>query len=156
MEQEILYALLQHIEKHPKGEENKEWFIRLIQNSLNNTTNSDIDTDLIYNATVEENLLANLLVVDIKTIVKVRLIQKIINTLWEENNWDITILNSYILNEKPDQQKTSSNDLENINKNENEREDLNMVPIEELPSTEIEMTNNGSIHTTTEISHTPC
>ena len=86
MEQEILEALLVCIEKHPKGSENKEWFIKLIQDSLNGNTNSETNEDLIYNATVVENILANLLAVDIKTIVKIKLLYKIINTVWEENN----------------------------------------------------------------------
>ena len=88
MEQEILNALLLCIEKHSEGNEHKEWFIKLIQDSLNGNTNSETNEDLIYNATVIENLLANLLAVDIKVIVKIRLLYKIINTLWEENNWD--------------------------------------------------------------------
>ena len=82
MEQEILEALLVCIKKHPKGNENKEWFIKLIQDSLNGNTNSETNKDLIYNATVVENILANLLAVDIKTIVKIKLIYKIINAVW--------------------------------------------------------------------------
>ena len=81
MEQEILEALLVCIEKYSKGSENKEWFIKLIQDSLNGNTNSETNEDLIYNATVVENILANLLAVDIKTIVKIRLLYKIINTV---------------------------------------------------------------------------
>ena len=101
MEHEILNALLLCIEKYPEGSENKEWFIKLIQDSLNGNTNSEIDADLIYNATVIENLLANLLAVDIKVIVKIRIVYKIINTLWEENKWDSNLLNSYILKKSP-------------------------------------------------------
>jgi len=149
MEQEILQALLQYIEKHPKGDENKEWLIRLIHNSLNNTSSFDIDADLIYNATVGENILANLLAVDIKTIVKVRMLQKIINALWEENNWDMAILNKYILNEKPDQQEISPNGLKNINTEEMEKEKSDKELIEELSSPEIEMIDNDSISITT-------
>ena len=81
MEHEILQALLRCIEKHPKGSENKEWFIKLIQDSLNGVTSPEIDADLFYNATVVENLLVNLLAIDIKIIVKVRMVYKIINTL---------------------------------------------------------------------------
>ena len=100
MEQEILEALLACIEKHPKESENKEWFIKLIQDSLNGNTNSETNEDLIYNATVVENILANLLIVDIKIIIKIKLLYKIINTVWEENNWDVNLLNSYIFQEK--------------------------------------------------------
>jgi hypothetical protein len=101
MEHEILQALLYCIEKHPKGDENKEWFTKLIQNSLNGNADLEIDADLIYNATVIESILASILSVDIKTIVKVRLVHKIICTLWEENNWDTNTLTSYILENKP-------------------------------------------------------
>src|SRR5438876_153678 len=61
MEQEILQALLNCIEKHPEEGENKTWFTRLIKNSLSCNNSSEIDTDLIYNATVIESILANLL-----------------------------------------------------------------------------------------------
>src|SRR5438552_6668000 len=99
--QDILQALLQCVENHLKGDENKEWFVKLIQDSLNGTTNQETDIDLIYNATVIENILVNLLTIDIRIIVKVRMVHKIINTLWEENKWDTNLLNSYILNNKP-------------------------------------------------------
>jgi hypothetical protein len=88
---------LQCIENHPKGDENKEWFAKLIQDSLNGTTNQETDIDLIYNATVIENILVNLLAIDIRIIVKVRMVHKIINTLWKENKWDANLLNSYIV-----------------------------------------------------------
>ena len=81
MEQEILQALLHYVERNPKGDENKEWLVRLIQSSLNDTPNQEIEADLFYNAMIGENLLANLLAVDIKTIVKIRMIHKIINNL---------------------------------------------------------------------------
>src|SRR5438552_15394381 len=112
MEHEILQALLYCIEKHPKESENKEWFIKLIQDSFNGITSPEIDADLFYNATVVENLLANLLAIDIKIIVKVKIVHKIINILWEENNWDITLLNSYILGDKPIPQNISQDNLE--------------------------------------------
>src|SRR5438552_2751712 len=46
--QEILQALLQCIENHPKEDENKKWFAKLIQDSLNGITNQETDIDLIY------------------------------------------------------------------------------------------------------------
>ena len=52
MEQEILQALLQCIEKYPEGSNNKEWFTKLIQDSLNGINSQDTDINLIYNATV--------------------------------------------------------------------------------------------------------
>ena len=122
MEQEILEALLVYIEKHPKGSENKEWFIKLIQNSLNSNTNSETNENLIYNTTVVENILANLLAVNIKTIVKIRLLYKIINTVWKENNWDVNLLNSYIFEEKPiphDTQNISQDNSEVLNISQN-------------------------------------
>src|SRR5438477_2462601 len=143
MEQEILKALLACIEKHPKGSENKEWFIKLIQDSLNGNTNSETNEDLIYNATVVENILANLLAVDIKTIIKIRLLYKIINTVWEENNWDVNFLNSYIFEEKStsrDTQDISQENSEVLNISQNTGN--NQTTIEELPSLEIEMINN--------------
>ena len=101
MELGIIQALLQCVEKYPKGEENKEWFTRLFQDSLNNTTSSTTDDDLIYNATVVENILATLLSIDIKTIVKIRMVHKVVLTLWRENNWDPNELDKYIVGEKP-------------------------------------------------------
>ena len=71
MEQEIIAALLQCIERYPEGQTNKTWFTKLFQNSLGNQQDPDIDVDLIYNATVLENLLARILAIDIKTIVKI-------------------------------------------------------------------------------------
>src|SRR4051812_44042508 len=109
IEHKIIQALLHCIEKHPKGSENKEWFIKLIQDNLNGITSLEIDADLFYNATVVKNLLANLLAIDIKIIVKVRIVHKIINILWKENNWDIILLNSYILDDKSILQNISLN-----------------------------------------------
>ena len=83
--QGIFQALLQYVENHYKGNENKEQVGRLIQDSLNGTTNYEPDLDLIYNTTVIESILVNLLAIDIKTIVKVRITYKIINILWKEN-----------------------------------------------------------------------
>ena len=55
---QIIQALLQCIEKYPEGSENKEWFMKLFQDSLNGRTNIETEVDLIYNATVIENILA--------------------------------------------------------------------------------------------------
>jgi hypothetical protein len=82
---QIIQALLQCIEKYPEGSENKEWFMKLFQDSLNGRTNIETEVDLIYNATVIENILATLLAIDIKLIVKVRMVHKVITTIWEEN-----------------------------------------------------------------------
>ena len=87
MEQEILLilqALVELIEKHPQGCDNKEWLLQLIYNSLMRTSDTNIEADLIYNTTLGENILANLLAVNIKTIVKTRILQKLLNRLWEE------------------------------------------------------------------------
>jgi len=143
--QQILQALLQCIQEHPKGDENKEWFIKLIQDSLNDTKNQEIDEDLIYNATVVENILTNLLAIDIRTIVKIRMVHKTINVLWEENKWDMNLLNSYILNSKPIPQEGSYNNQETINTSHNTpiNSEEYSTTIEELPSIEIEMTEEN-------------
>jgi len=114
MEQEILQALLNCIERHLEEGENKTWFTRLIRNSLSGNNDPEIDTDLIYNATVIENILANLLFIDIKTIVKIRLVHRTISSLWKENRGDIRMLNNYILENKPTIINTDSRSPENI------------------------------------------
>ena len=104
MEQEILqilHALLDCIGKYPDGNENKEWFTKLIQYSLNGQTCPDTDSDLFYNATMIEHILSSILAIDIKTIVKIRMVHKVIITMWEENNGDMNWLSRYILDEKP-------------------------------------------------------
>src|SRR5271168_580781 len=120
MEHEILQALAQYIESFPdnfsEGNENRIWFIKLIQNSLEGRTCHEIDCDLIYNATTLEHFLARLLEIDIKTIVKVRIIQKIIIAMWEENKWDANILSKYILEEKSTLSNTQYTNMENLNK----------------------------------------
>src|SRR5438477_9461595 len=141
MKYEILQVLLHCIKKHPKGSKNKEWFIKLIQDSLNGVTSPEIDADLFYNATVVENLLVNLLAIDIKIIVKVRMVHKIINTLWKENNWDIALLNSYILGDKPTPQSISQDNLEMPATSSNN--ETTSILIEELPFQEIKMTENN-------------
>src|SRR5438477_2981386 len=134
--QDILQALLQCVENHPKGDENKEWFAKLIQNSLNGTTNQETDIDLIYNTTVIENILTNLLAIDIRIIVKVRMVHKIINTLWKKNKWDTNLLNSYILNNKSIIQENPQNNQEIINTTHNTPTNIGKYPItiEELHS----------------------
>ena len=121
MEQEIIMALLRCIEKYPEGETNKIWFIKLFQNSLHNQQDPDLDMDLIYNATKLENLLARILATDIKTIVKVRMVQKVILTLWEENQWDLDNLNSYALESKPniEMEKQLEQEINSTNKQTN-------------------------------------
>src|SRR5438477_1095630 len=89
MEFKIIQALLQCIEKYPEGSKNKEWFTKLFQNSLGGQNNIEIDIDLVYNTTFMENILAILLAIDIKIIVKVK-----------ENNWNLNALNNYVINEK--------------------------------------------------------
>src|SRR5271155_3466385 len=97
----ILQGMLNCVERYPDGNQNKIWFTRLIQNSLNDQNCPETDLDLIYNAIAIEHILATLLAIDIKTLVKIRMIQKVITTMWEENKWDMSILNKFILNEKP-------------------------------------------------------
>ena len=98
---QILQALLECIGKYPDGNENKEWFTKLIQYSLNGQTCPDTDSDLFYNATMIEHILSTILAIDIKTIVKIRMVHKVILTMWEENNGDMSWLSRYILDEKP-------------------------------------------------------
>src|SRR5438552_4501399 len=143
--QDILQALLQCVENHLKGDENKEWFVKLIQDSLNGTTNQETDIDLIYNATVIENILVNLLAIDIRIIVKVRMVYKIINTLWEKNKWDANLLNSYILNNKPTIQENPQNNQEIINTTYYTPTNIgkHSTTIEELSSLEVEMTERN-------------
>jgi hypothetical protein len=122
MEIELIQALLQCVEKYPDGNNNKEWLTRLFQNSLTGQNNIEIDDDLIYNATNIENMVASILAIDIKTIVKVRMIQQTITTLWKENKWDFNILERYTMTEKPiigctntdDQFGSSVNKIEQI------------------------------------------
>ena len=152
MEFEIIQALLQCIENYPEGSENKEWFTKLFQNSLGGQNNIEIDIDLVYNATFMENLLATLLAIDVKTIVKVRMVHKVIITLWEENNWDLNALNNYIMNEKPIPndiiKPNSEGSLNNINYSAINNQPIEMqqnqipIPLEEAPSKEVEMANN--------------
>ena len=140
MYNEILQALLECIGKHPEGEENKKWFMKLIQDSLEKKTNPETDVDLIYNATIIEDILANILAIDIKTIVKIRMIHKIITTLWIENGWDLSSLNNYILENKPIILDNSPN------RHNDHIQQLNITPtttiLEEIPSEEIEMAEN--------------
>ena len=114
MKQEIFQTLLTCIEKHPEESDNKKWFIRLIQNSLSSNNDPEIDIDLIHNATVIENILANMLSIDIRTIVKIRLVYKTICTLWKENSKSLKTLNNYILENKPVFINTSSEPAEDI------------------------------------------
>ena len=102
----------------------------------------EIDADLFFNATVVENLLVNLLAIDIKVIVKIRMIHKIINALWEENKWDYALLNSYILGDKLKSQNISQNNSETITSAHDHK--ASPIPIEELPSQEIKMAENDS------------
>ena len=143
--QKILQALLQCVENYHKGDENKEWFGRLIQDSLNSITNHKTDLDLIYNAMVIESILTNLLAIDIKIIVKVRIIYKIINILWEENKWDSNLLNNYILENKPELQENLQNNQELINTAYNTPINIEEHPIimEELSIFEIKITEKN-------------
>src|SRR5271170_117193 len=108
----ILQGMLNCVERYPDGNQNKMWFTRLIQNSLNGQNCPETDLDLIYNATTIEHILATLLAIDIKTIVKIKMVQKVIITMWEENNWDINLLNKFILDEKPTIQTNQQTTIE--------------------------------------------
>ena len=142
MEQEILQTLLTCIEKHPEESDNKKWFIRLIQNSLSGNNDPEIDIDLIHNATVIENILANMLSIDIRTIVKIRLVHKTICTLWEENGGNLEELNNYILENKPMLINTSSGSTEDTINNQ---QDPTTTPLEEAPFREVEMAEGNQI-----------
>ena len=99
-----------------------------------------------------ENLLVTLLAINVKTIVKVRMVHKVIITLWEENNWDLNALNNYIINEKsiPNDiiQPNSEESLNNINYSAINNQPIEMqqnqtpIPLEEAPSKKVEMVNN--------------
>ena len=81
MEQEILqilHTLLNHIEKCSDGYKNKVWFTKLIQDSLNGQICPETDSDLFYNATIIEHILLSILAIDIKTIIKIRMVHKVI------------------------------------------------------------------------------
>ena len=98
--------------------------------------------NLVYNTTVIESILANLLAIDIKIIVKVRMIHKIINTLWEENKWDSNLLNNYILENKPELQENLQNNQKSINTTYNAPINIeeHLIIIEELSILEIKIT----------------
>src|SRR5438876_3681236 len=142
MEQEILQTLLTCIEKNPEESDNKKWFIRLIQNSLSDNNDPEIDIDLIHNATVIENILANMLSIDIRTIVKIRLVHKTICTLWEENGGNLEELNNYILENKSMLINTSSGSTEDMINNQ---QDPTTTPLEEAPFREVEMAEGNQI-----------
>jgi len=152
---QIIQAMLECIVKYPEGNQNKEWFTALIQNSLNNLECSEIDSDLFYNATTLERILSFLLVIDIRTIVKIRMVQKVITTMWEENKWDQNLLNKYVLDEKP----IITNNPINYNENSHQItsiQDSNQNPIaiqpalqislEETPIIEIDMIETENDH----------
>ena len=130
MEYVIIQALGQCIERLP-ADCNKEWITRLFQNSINGASNSVTDDELIYNATLVENVMATLLAIDIRVIVKVRMVYKVIVVLWEVNEWDQGLLNSYIVEKIPgflDSQANSSQGLA-------ERSGLNGIDInKEMPN----------------------
>src|SRR5438552_8571364 len=141
MEFEIIQAFLQCIENYPEGSENKKWFTKLFQNSLEGQNNIEIDIDLVYNATFMENLLTVLLAIDVKTIVKVRMVHKVIITLCEENNWELNALNNYIMNIPNDIiQPNLERSLNNINYSAINNQSIEMqqnqtpIPLEEAPS----------------------
>ena len=142
---QIIQALLQCIEKYPEGSENKEQFTKLFQDSLSGRINIETDLDLVYNATIGENILASILAIDIKTIVKIRIVHKAITILWEENKWDLNILNRYILQEKPTpptQDNSNNNDINKSVANENTillQQNHPTVYLEEALLEEIEM-----------------
>ena len=77
----ILQILLICMKRHTDKGTNKGWFIKLIQNSLEGKIDTELDADLIYNATAIESILANLLSINIKIIVKIRLVYRVICTL---------------------------------------------------------------------------
>ena len=114
--QQILHALLECIGKYPDSNENKEWFTKLIQNSLNGQECQQTDLDLFYNATTIEHILATILAIDIKIIVKVRMVHKVITTMWKENNGDPNLLNKYVLDDKPELSKIQpTSNIQNYN-----------------------------------------
>jgi hypothetical protein len=143
MEQEILQILFMCIKKHPEESDNKKWFIRLIQNSLSGNNDPEIDIDLIHNATVIENILANMLSIDIKTIVKIRLVHKTICTLWKENGRNLEELNNYILENKLVLINTSPESAEDMISNQ---QNSTTTSLEEAPSREVEMVEDNQIN----------
>ena len=81
MEFVIIQVLFQCIERLPADCDNKKWISRLFQNSINGISSLVTNDELIYNVTVVENVMATLLSVDIRVIVKVRMVYKVIVTL---------------------------------------------------------------------------
>ena len=96
--------------------------------------------------------MARLLAIDVKTIVKIRIVHKTIIALWKENKWDLNLLSNYILNEKSnslnsfqDSHKEQENNESIINREMQEATTLQIQPIlhiEEFLSIEIEMSVN--------------
>ena len=147
---QIIQALLQCVERHSKDSENKDWLIKLFQNSLTSQNTTEIDSELIYNVTFLENILANILAIDIKTIVKIRMIQKIIWVTWEENQWDTSMFNNYIFNENPTRNTNIQPNLEeNNNQTDQDKRLINNKPDNDQIIT-LQQNNQNNILITTQ------
>ena len=83
-----------------------------------------------------------MLSIDIRTIVKIRLVHKTICTLWEENGGNLEELNSYILENKPMLINTSSGSTEDTINNQ---QDPITTSLEEAPFREVEMAEGNQI-----------
>src|SRR5438477_3633854 len=83
-----------------------------------------------------------MLSIDIRTIVKIRLVHKTICTLWEENGRNLEELNNYILENKPMLINTSSGSTEDMINNQ---QDPTTTPLEEAPFREVEMAEGNQI-----------
>ena len=75
------------------------WFFRLIQNCHHRTESEEIDLGISFNTTMLDTIIAKMMNIDPRLIVKANIIKKYIKDLWSKNKMDTNILDEHIIND---------------------------------------------------------
>ena len=77
--------------------DNKEWFIKLIQNCYHRKESEEIDLGISFNTTMLDTITAKMMNIDSRLIIKADIIKTYIKDLWLKNEMNINILEEHII-----------------------------------------------------------
>src|SRR4051812_23197680 len=80
---------------------NLTWFKTIIEDSLVRRTNVESNSKFKYNATILDNITVTLLGINVKTVIKIKLIFDCIKVLWEQYNGNVNLFQEFFLTDKP-------------------------------------------------------
>ena len=77
--------------------DDKEWFVKLVQNCYHRKESEEIDLGISYNTTMLDTIIAKMMNIDPRLIIKADIIKTYIKDLWTKNEMNVNILEEHII-----------------------------------------------------------